>query len=132
MSSDPSDRKGYRRIAPSSVRVRLHVRHHKRIIDLIDTEVRRHGRCDDSRLSFRSAKEITMNSIYKLVIALLARVVLSAFVMWPAMAGAAANPEWAYPITPPPKPLDNTVIRQMTGTPHTLPNELHDSPSNTR
>jgi hypothetical protein len=31
MSSDPSGRKGYRRIAPSSVRVRLHIRHHKPI-----------------------------------------------------------------------------------------------------
>jgi kynurenine formamidase len=30
MSSDPSGRKGYRRIAPSSVPVRLHIRHHKR------------------------------------------------------------------------------------------------------
>ena len=29
MSSDPSSRKGYRRIASSSVRVRLHIRHHK-------------------------------------------------------------------------------------------------------
>src|SRR5258708_841615 len=29
MSSDPSGRKGYRRIAPSSVRVRLHIWHHK-------------------------------------------------------------------------------------------------------
>src|SRR6266496_2360902 len=29
MSSDPSGRKGYRRIAPSRVRVRLHVRHHR-------------------------------------------------------------------------------------------------------
>jgi hypothetical protein len=31
MSSDPSGRKGYRRIAPSSVRVRFHIRHHKLI-----------------------------------------------------------------------------------------------------
>jgi hypothetical protein len=31
MSCDPSGRKGYRRIAPSSVRVRLHIRHHKPI-----------------------------------------------------------------------------------------------------
>jgi hypothetical protein len=56
-----------------------------------------------------------MNSIYKLTIALLGRIVLSAFVMWPAIAFAADSPDWAYPVTPPPKPLDSTVMRQMPG-----------------
>jgi hypothetical protein len=38
MSSDPSGRKGYRRIAPSSVRVRLHIRHHK-LIERLEVSV---------------------------------------------------------------------------------------------
>jgi len=71
-----------------------------------------------------------MNSIYKLLIALLARVVLSAFVMWPAMAGAADNPDWAYPITPPPKPLDNTVMRQMPGSTKQYTQAQIDDPFN--
>jgi len=82
---------------------------------LIDTECAGTVVATTRDYHFDQQRKITMNSIYKLVIALLARVVLSALVMWPAMAGAADNPDWAYPITPPPKPLEQPRHAQMPG-----------------
>ena len=33
----------------------------------------------------------------------------------PALAAAADNPDWAYPVTPRPEPHDNLVLKQVPG-----------------
>ncbi len=42
-------------------------------------------------------------------------VLVAALGLWTLPATAADLPEWAYPLTPPPKPLDNVVQKQMPG-----------------
>ena len=40
-------------------------------------------------------------------------ILIIALAALPAVAGAADNPDWAYPVTPRPEPLDNLVLKQV-------------------
>jgi cytochrome c553 len=42
-------------------------------------------------------------------------VVLPLLLLWPAFSCAADNPDWAYPVTPPPRPHDNVVPKSLPG-----------------